>query len=290
MPIWKQYLIPRSIPEALSSLSKTQSSTRVIAGGTDLLLDLQQGRHPPVDVLVDLNHLPELQALEKRRDRLFIGAAVALNRIARDALVMEHAQALSEACALIGGPQVRNTATLGGNVAHALPAADGTITLMALGAQAEIAARDGSRIADLSELFLAPGKSTLATDEIIIGFLLPLRKNGQASAFQRVMRPQGVALPVLNMSVWLERSQDRIEDVRIAIGPASTTPYRARPAEEVLRGKPMDEIRLAEAHVAILQNAVFRTSPHRAGSEYRKHLSQVLLKVLFHEVWERAGA
>ena len=134
-----------------------------------------------------------------------------------------------EACGLIGGPQVRNTATLGGNVAHALPAADGTIALVALDARVEIASRDGRRLVPILNLFAGVGQSTLLADqEILVGFHLPLRKTGQASAFSRVMRPQGVALPVLNLAVWLERAGDQIHSIRIAIGPSGPVPQRAQ--------------------------------------------------------------
>ncbi len=115
-----------------------------IAGGTDLLLDLKQGRHAPVHTLIDLTFVSEMSLLELRGDDLYIGAAVSVNRVALDPLVGTHAQALVEACNLIAGPQVRNTATLGGNVAHALPAADGTIALTALNAQAEVASPAGN--------------------------------------------------------------------------------------------------------------------------------------------------
>jgi carbon-monoxide dehydrogenase medium subunit len=145
MNLWQEYKQPTSIGEAIQALSTATGPVMPIAGGTDLLLDLKQGRHSPVHTLIDLTSVPEMTTLELRRDELFVGAAVPINRIALDPMVVEHAQALVEACNLIAGPQVRNTATLGGNVAHALPAADGTIALTALDAQAEIAAISGSR-------------------------------------------------------------------------------------------------------------------------------------------------
>ncbi len=111
----------------------------------------------------------------------------------------DNAQALIEACGLIGGPQVRNVATLGGNVAHALPAADGTIALMALNAQVEVANQKGNRRVPIAEMFLGPGKSALIQNELLVGFYLPLQNQNQASAFQRVMRPQGVALPIIQL-------------------------------------------------------------------------------------------
>src|SRR5512138_3058842 len=177
MNLWRNYVRPASVAEAISALTSSPGPAIPLAGGTDLLLDLEQGRHSPVDTLVDLTTVPEMQALELHGDCLFIGAAVPLNRVARHPLTTEHAQALVEACDLVGGPQVRNVATLGGNVAHALPAADGTIALVALDAQAEIASRAGLRRMPFGELFLGPGRSSLKHgEELLVGFHLPLQK------------------------------------------------------------------------------------------------------------------
>lgn len=288
--MYKNYFLPNTVQEALKALNEAPGAASLIAGGTDLLLELQQGRRPSIDTLVDVNQIPELKRMELQGDQIYIGAAVPLKEIAASALIREHALALSEACVLIGGPQVRNTATLGGNVAHALPAADGTIALLALGAQAVIADLQGSRQEPLSSLFLGPGKSALKPkQEILTAFLLPIRKTGEASAFSRIMRPQGVALPILNMAIWLERKDDCIEDIRIAVGPAGPTPQRALTAEELLRGEPYTEEILGRALTAMLASLTFRTSPHRASSDYRRHLCGVLLREVFDKAWKRAG-
>lgn len=289
MKIWKNYLLPQNLPEALNALAAEPGTARPIAGGTDLLLDIQQGRHPPVDTLVDVTRLPELNALEIRQDQLYVGAGVPLNRIVASTLVNEQAQALVEACALIGGPQVRNTATLGGNVAHALPAADGTIALLALGAQAEVASPEGARRMPLGGLFLGPGRSALDPKrEILVGFYLPLKGPHQGTAFRRVMRPQGVAIAILNMAAWIQRNGDIISDLRMSVGPGGPTPFRAYTAEDILRGKPLNPGSLALALEAVLSEARFRTSPHRSTLEYRQHLAGVLLEDVLTTAWERA--
>jgi len=289
MKLWNHYHLAQSIEDALRVLSGSPGRSRVIAGGTDLLLDLQQGRHPPIDTLVDISSVPELNALEIRQGRVFIGAAVPLNRIIASSLVQEHAQALVEAASLIGGPQVRNTATLGGNVAHALPAGDGTISLLALDAQAEVAAVSGQRSVPLEGLYLGPGRSALQPDEILVGFSLPRKMPGQGSAFRRVMRPQGVAIAILNLGVWLQREGETLVDVHIAVGPGGPVPLRARATEKELRGKQLTPESL-EAAVAVLQSeAHFRTSRHRATAEYRFHLSAVLLEDTLMTAWQRAA-
>jgi carbon-monoxide dehydrogenase medium subunit len=145
MTLWREFRQPKSISEAIEDLIQAPQPAVPIAGGTDLLLDIRQGRHTPPHTLIDLTAVSEMNQIEARGDEIFIGAVVPINRLTAHPLVQDHAQALIEACSLIAGPQVRNTATLGGNVAHALPAADGTIALVALDAQAEIADSNGLR-------------------------------------------------------------------------------------------------------------------------------------------------
>lgn len=290
MKLWQQYLRPGSVTEALQALSSAPTPVCAIAGGTDLMLDLQQGRHPPVHTLVDLTCIPEMNGIEIRGEELFIGAVTPLGQIAVSPLVAEHAQALTEACGLIAGPQVRNVATLGGNVAHALPAADGTIALTALDAQARVADLDGCRRVPLSELFLGPGRTALKSgQELLVGFYLPLRRSGQASAFKRVMRAQGIALPVLNMTIWLERMAGIITLIRISAGPSGPTPRRLPLTEKTFYGQPFTPEGCDRALAVMLNEVHFRSSPHRASAEYRQHLAGVLLYDTLLAAWQRAG-
>lgn len=287
MAHWQNYILAKSMQDALDALAAAPGPARLVAGGTDLLLDLQQGRHPSVHTLVDVTRIPELTALELRADRIFIGAAVPLNRIVAHPAVQRHLPALHQACGLIGGPQVRNTATLGGNVAHALPAADGTISLLALDAQAEVVGPQGCRLVQMEALFSGPGRSALdPTCELLVGFHLPLRGDAQGSAFRRVMRPQGVAIAILNLSAWVQRAGDVIGDVRIGVGPAGPVPFRARQAEDVLRSCVPDEEALARAQEALLAASRFRTSPHRATQEYRRDVAGMLLRESLLAAWE----
>jgi carbon-monoxide dehydrogenase medium subunit len=289
MNLWQEYKKPASVAEAIEALVSATDSVMPIAGGTDLLLDLKQGRHAPVHTLIDLTFVAEMNLIEPRGDELYIGAAVAINRVATHPLVANYAQALVEAANLIAGPQVRNTATIGGNVAHALPAADGTIALTALNAQAEVASPSGIRRMPFTALFAGPGKSALDKGkEIIVGFYLPLTKKGQASCFKRIMRPQGVALPILNCAVWLEREKDTVKDIHIAVGPGGATPFRATEAEAFLREKPLTEENFSGALEALLTQAKFRTSARRASADYRKHIVGGLFKDVLETAWERA--
>ncbi len=285
----EEYILAHTIEEAVATLSAADGSARIISGGSDLLLEIQQGIHPPVGKLIDVTEVEEMCALEIRGGCLFIGASVTLARITHSSLTRQHAQALADATILMANPQVCNVATIGGNVAHALPAADGTISLLALDAKAEVANMAGRRKVPLQTLFKGPGESTLDRDhDLLVGFYLPLKAKGQGSAFVRRVNPQGIPLAMLNMAIWLERKEDRIVDIRIAVGPSGPIPLRILSAEKALVGKsPSPEVQ-ACALDALLQEAHFRTSLHRATAEYRCHLAGVLLQEALMKAWQRA--
>jgi len=301
MNLWQEYLRPTNLSQALKAFAEASAPILPIAGGTDLLLDLEQGRHSPVHTLLDVTSIAEMTALEARGDELFVGAAVPVNRIVLDPLAGAHARALTEACNLIAGPQVRNVATLGGNVAHALPAADGTIALLALNAQAEIAGVNAQaavpggdlpaiRRIPFKELFLGPGKSLLKHgEELLVGFYLPLSKNGQASCFKRIMRPQGVALPIINLAIWLERKNNVISQICIAVGPGGPTPWRASETEKALIGKPLNDESFNAALEALLAQVGFRSSARRASADYRRHIVTGLFRDVLETAWKRAS-
>lgn len=300
MNLWQEFIRPATLSQALKAFAESRGPALPIAGGTDLMLDLAQGRHSPVHTLVDVTSIAEMIVLELRGDELFVGASVPVSRIVSDRLAATHAQALTEACELIAGPQVRNVATLGGNAAHALPAADGTIALLALNAEAEIAGINAQaavpggdspviRRIPFNELFLGPGKSSLKHgEELLVGFYLPLTRHQQASCFKRIMRPQGVALPIINIAIWLERADDIVKQIRIAVGPGAPTPWRAIEAEKFILGKPMNDETVNAALEAVLAQIGFRSSPRRASADYRRHIVEGLFKNTLQAAWQRA--
>jgi len=290
MTLWQEYRKPTSIEETIDDLSNSPPPFALIAGGTDLLLELKQMHRPSVHTLIDVSEVSEMNLIELRGDELFIGAAIPINRLLSSSLLQEHATALIESCKLVAGPQVRNMATLGGNVAHALPAADGTIALTALGAEVEIADRNGLQRRPIEKCFSGPGISAIDKScEIITGFYIPQAFMGQGSCFKRIMRPQGVALPILNCAVWVLRSQDMVSDVHIVVGPGGPVPFRATLAENALINLPYNDENISQAIPQLLEDATFRTSPHRATAEYRRFIVVDLFKKTLTAAWERAG-
>ena len=289
MKIYSDISSPDSVQSLKAVLGNAPANTRILAGGTDLLLELKQGIKPPAELVVDVSEIPEMLKLEEQGPKIFIGAAVPLADLTSSTLIREKATALYEACRLIGGPQVRNVATLGGNVGHALPAADGSIALLSLDAQADVLTAEGITRFQLLELYQGPGQTALNPKDVILGFWVDGAGKNQASAFKRIMRPQGVALPILNVAVWLERSVDIIRSIRIAVGPGGPVPTRATAAEEYLAGKKADDDILQHAADLLQGEIKLRTSAMRATAGYRKHLCVQLFKDVLLEAWKRAA-
>jgi CO/xanthine dehydrogenase FAD-binding subunit len=288
---FQEYLQPKSIQEALKQLSSAAGSVAVVAGGTDLLLELRQGRHPAVDRLVDVSGIKDLRNIRVEGDQIYLGAGVTHKEIINNPLLYEHARCVVEGCGLIGGPQVRNVATIGGNVAHALPAGDGTISLLALDTEVQLATAEGTSWEPLIKIFAGPGKVNFdRTETLVAGFRFKLKGEREGSAFHRVMRPQGVAIAILNMAAWVKTgSGGEIERIRISCGPAGPKPFRANQTEQFLAGKRWDEAVFKEAAKILGGEVSLRTSAHRATKEYRHQLLPVLLAEVVENAIRRAN-
>ncbi|HUV26355.1 MAG TPA: FAD binding domain-containing protein [Anaerolineales bacterium] len=285
----ERYIKAHSLAEALDTLLIEDQSKAIIAGGTDLLLDIRQGRHTSPDIFLDVSEIDEMRHIIVDGEKVFLGGAATHNEIVHSELLKEHAQCVVEGCGLIGGPQVRNVATIGGNVAHALPAGDGTISLLALDADVQIASSSGgTRWEPLIDIFEGPGKVTFdRKSELLVGFRFSRKKDRESSAFHRVMRPQGVAIAILNMAAWVKLdANDSIQDVRIACGPAGPRPFRAYQTESIFKGKIFDDNTFNQACRVLESEVSLRTSPHRATKKYR----EMLLSVLLREVLDAAVA
>jgi CO/xanthine dehydrogenase FAD-binding subunit len=284
MTFWEHYHLPVTVDEALTYLAQYSGAARVVAGGTDLLLELQQGHRPPVEALVDVTRVPEMRSIGERDGWVYIGAGVTHTAIVASPLLTRAATCLVESCGVIGGPQVRNVATIGGNVAQALPAGDGTISLTALEAEAEAAGPSGRSWRPMTALFQGPGQSAVdCTRELIVQFRFRPAVSDEVTAFKRIMRPQGVALPILGMAVWLKCAPAPgdtpvVEEIRIALGPAGPTPLRALATEAFLKGRRLDEDTLSQTTPVLASEVRLRTSPHRATGEYRHELLGTLLE------------
>ncbi|NLH06766.1 MAG: hypothetical protein GX484_04095 [Chloroflexi bacterium] len=281
MKLWEHYHTPHTFEEASDLLARYGGAARVIGGGTDLLLEIKQGHRPPVEALIDITKVKDLTHITQNGDTITIGAGVTHSQIVRCEVIAQRATCLVESCGVVGGPQVRNVGTIGGNVAHALPAADGTTSLVALDAEAEIWQNGERRWVPILEMFAGPGQSILdSTRDLLIQFRFQLAGPREASAFKRIMRPQGVALPILACAVWVRLSEDgdTIEKSRGCIGPVAPVPTRIGVVEELLNGSHYNDDLLEEVVRVARTELKPRTSKYRATSEYRTEMVEVLLR------------
>ena len=289
MPLWKEYHLPTSVDEAVALLAKYNGRARVVAGGTDLILDLQQGNAQPVEALVDVTRIAGLVEIRQDAGHILIGCGVTHAQIVTSVLLHQRATCLVEASYVVGGPQVRNVATLSGNVAHALPAADGSTALNALQAEVEVAAFNGRRWIPFTALFRGPGQSAVdSTREVLTAIRFRATDKHAATAFARIMRPQGVALPIMNMAVQVRIVADYVVEAAIAAAPVAPQPFRCRQTEAFLKDKPATPATIEAAIEPLLRECQPRTSPHRATAEYRREMLPVLLRRTLSKAIERA--
>ncbi|MCA9905186.1 MAG: FAD binding domain-containing protein [Anaerolineae bacterium] len=289
--LWKHYHTPKTIDETLKLLTDYGGQARIIAGGTDLLVDMRAAQQPAHEALIDITSIPEMGTIQRKEEHIYIGAGVTHTQIVHSAEIQTHARCLVESCGVVGGPQVRNVATLGGNVAHALPAGDGTVSLVALNAEAEVIQAGARRWLPIGELYLGPGKSLLdSTRDLLIQFRLRATGAQEATAFSRIMRPQGVALPILGCAVWvrLDDTMAHYESARVCVAPTGPTPERAKEIEQALAGKPATAETIQQV-IQVATDALHpRTSKYRATAEYRKEMIGVLLERTLTAAVERA--
>jgi CO/xanthine dehydrogenase FAD-binding subunit len=277
---WEKYLFPASVAEALSMLDEYGGQARVIAGGTDLVPQLKK-KERTVTCLVDVSRIAELKGIHEQGGVIRIGAGVTHQQIAASALLRQKAAVLADGAAAVGSPQIRCMGTVGGNIVNAQPAADTAIPLLALGAEAEIASRDGVRLQPLEELYVRPGVSKIdASAEILVALRFPALNGKRGSAFARLAKRRSLSLPILNAAAVACLSDEGtiFEDVRLALGPVALTPFRAHKAEEALRGQPVDGDVIARAVEMASAEAQPRTNPLRGSAEYRREMARVLLR------------
>ena len=271
---WIDYRKPKDVTEALALLEKARGRGRLIAGGTDLVLQLKRGEYQ-ADLLVDISGMEELKQIQAEDGWIRIGAGVTHGEVARSSLIQREAKALAEGCGQVGSPQMRNIATLMGNVLTAQPAADGAIPLMALEAELRVVSMSGERWVALEEAYRGIGLSAIdATKEIAT--VVRFRKLGDhgSSRFFRMARRKALALPILNgaVAIVFNPSMNRIEKASIAIGPVADRPFRSRDAEVCLRSKEISPELISEAARISSEEARPRSSLLRGSDIYRKEM------------------
>lgn len=275
---WIAYETPRSLQDALTLLKQARGKGRVVAGGTDLILQLKR-REFQADVLVDITKIEELRYITEKNDSLHIGAGVAHVEVAKSPLIQNRAKALAEGCYHVGSAQIRNIATLVGNVISAQPAADGAIPLVALEAELKVVSENDQRWIAIEEAYRGVGLSTIdPTREVVTEVRFEKQGENGHSGFFRMARRKAFTLPILNgaVAILFDPSKKRIEKARIALGPVAERPFRSRRAEAYLESGEFNSETLMEACRIASDESNPRDSV-RGGALYRKEMVKVQL-------------
>jgi CO/xanthine dehydrogenase FAD-binding subunit len=267
------YVRPRGLEEALEILTQRMGEVRGIAGGTDVLVKAKDGQVGRA-TLFDLTAIPDLRGIREEGDSLWIGAASTHTEMMESALVARHLPALPPACAVIGGPQIRNRGTLGGNLANASPAADTVPALYAADAVVETVSVSARREVPIADFFLGPRQTVLAPDELILGVRVP-RRAGVRGTFLRLGQRQAQAISKVSVAIGMTFRDGRPDWVRVALGSVGPTVIRALRAEQALMGGGWDALQKAKAAV---REEVRPIDDLRSTREYRREMAAVLLE------------
>ena len=286
-----EYLVPQSLAEALEMLAEYRGKARVIAGGTDVIPQMRH-RDFQVEALVDIARLPGMDAIEQEGNEAFLGGLVTHAQVASSPLIKEKAGLLADGAARVGSPQIRNIATVAGNVVSGQPAADTSIPLLALNARVTIASRNGNRVIPLTEFFLGPGKTVLdSSKEILTRIQFKTLGENQGGCYLRLSKRQALALPMLVCSsvVRVASKKKVIEEACIALGPVAPIPFRAIRAEEKLRNAPITSETLNAAADISMKESAPRDSLLRGSREYREEMVKVFVRRSLKGALEQAG-
>ncbi len=295
------YLKPKTLEETLTLLNKYGEKAKLIAGGTDVIVMIKQKKMSP-EVLISLQDVPGLDRIEFN-ESLKIGPMVTHRTIEKSKIIRRQFSALSDAVDVLGSVQIRNVATIGGNICTAAPSADTASPLLALEAHVRLKSLREERTLPLDQFFTGPGETALERDEILTEILIPKPLPHTGSAYWKHQRRQALDLPILGVAVLLSLDKSTVtcsdilctaspistilhslegdevvcKEVRIALGVAAPTPMRATKAENLLRGKKISDELLEE----VAEMAAKESQPRdtiRGEAWYRRDMIRVLVK------------
>jgi xanthine dehydrogenase FAD-binding subunit len=283
------YAAPTSLAEVSAVLSRARGKTRILAGGTDLLVQLRENLRD-ADLVVDVKRIPELMELTFRPAAgLRLGASVPCYRVYENAELTKAYPALADATRIVGGWQIQSRASVGGNLCNSSPAGDTIAPLIALGARCVIVGPKGIREIAAHEFCVAPGKNVLQPDEILTTVLFPPPAAHCGSAYERFIPRNEMDIAVAGVAAWvrLNAARDTIEEARVGVAAVAPTPRFAVEASEWLAGKPASLATFARAG-ELAKKIASPISDMRGTAEFRLHLVGVLTKRTLAKSVERA--
>lgn len=276
--MWHEYISATRIEEVLEVLSEKREKARIIAGGTDLILEIERGARAGIETLVDVSRIPGLDQIQLDEDGwIHLGPLVTHNHCVGSKLLREQALPLVQAAWEVGSPQIRNRGTIAGNLVTASPANDTITPLMAMGARLVIQSTTGERVVALKDFYRGVRKVDLRPDEMIVDIAFPALRSDQRGAFIKFALRRAQAISVVNAAVVLSVDGNRVKDAAITLGSVAPVIVRAQHAESFLRGRVLDEATIEQAAELAVQSAR-PIDDIRGSALYRKKMVRVTVR------------
>jgi carbon-monoxide dehydrogenase medium subunit len=282
--MWTTYFTPSALEEALKLLADHQGEGRIVAGATDLILEMEGKQRPDLTTLIDISRIPGLDRIELGEDGMIhLGPMVTHNQCAGSELIIERAFALARACWEVGAPQIRSRGTVAGNLITASPANDSITPLMALGAQVTLRSVEGERVVGLGDFYTGVRTTVMRPDEILTDIAFPAPPNGARSAFYKLALRRAQAISLVNVAVVLVREGDSVDRASITLGAVAPTIVHATETESFLTGKSLTPENIEQAG-ELATHAASPIDDLRGSAAYRLEMVRVasirLLRVL----------
>jgi len=282
-----EYFEPKTLSDALSLLAQHGAEAKLIAGGTDVMVDIKFKEEP--GSLVNIKKIPGLTGIKENGASLLIGALTTIRELETSALVREKLPVLWQAAHQFASLQVRNTATIGGNIGRASPSGETLAPLLVLDAKAKVAFTDGEKTEPFNSFFQGPGKTSMGATGLLTEIEIPYPPAGSKGVYLKHAVRGAMDIAMVGVAVLLtpDAGKNSVQDVRIGLGAVAPTPVRAPKTEALLRGKPLTAALVKEA-AALAASEASPIGDQRSSAENRRWIVEALTRRGLEQTWQAA--